>query len=49
VEKRTNFQENQKHSMGKLVTADQDGRAVTIATKTGESPGLITIGEADWR
>ncbi len=33
-----------------LVVADPDGRnAVTIASERGDSPGLITLGDPDWR
>jgi RNA polymerase sigma factor (sigma-70 family) len=33
-----------------LIVADADGKnAVTIATEKGDSSGLITIGEVDWR
>src|SRR5262249_46866103 len=33
-----------------LVVADADGgNQVTIASEKGDSPGLITIGAADWR
>jgi Tol biopolymer transport system component len=43
-------EDTKQQTESNLIVADVDGKnAVTIATEKGDSGGLITIGEVDWR